>query len=97
MEINFHSYANKTNFHIESFALSLIFCNEVSSNSEVAYKINCTAVLNHLTVLKSMILNLIKKLLYLKLFNKFLTWFCLQSGTCTPVGIYHFFAAVMSS
>ena len=25
MEISFHSYANETNFHVESFALSLAF------------------------------------------------------------------------
>ena len=25
MKINFHSYANKTNFHMKSFALSLAF------------------------------------------------------------------------
>ena len=36
MKISFHSYANKTNFHMKSFALSLAFI-EVHSNSEMAY------------------------------------------------------------
>ena len=37
MRISIHSYANKTNFHMKSFALSLAFNNEVYSNSEIAY------------------------------------------------------------
>ena len=34
--ISFHSYANKTNFHMKSFALSLAFIMRLS-NSEIAY------------------------------------------------------------
>ena len=37
MKISFHSYANKTNFHMKRFALSLAFINQAHSNSEMAY------------------------------------------------------------
>ena len=35
MKISFHSYANKTNFHMKSFKLGLAFVTEVQSNSEM--------------------------------------------------------------
>ena len=43
MQISFHPYANKTNFHKKSFALSTLhfaprFHNEVYVNSEMGYK-----------------------------------------------------------
>ena len=39
MKISFHSYANKSNFHMKSFALSLAFIVRFTSNSEIAYLI----------------------------------------------------------
>ena len=41
MKMSFHSYANKTNFHVKSFCTLPCFHNEVHSNSEMAY---CVAV-----------------------------------------------------
>ena len=37
LKISFHSYANTTNFHMKSFALSLAFIMRFKSNSEMAY------------------------------------------------------------
>ena len=35
--------------------------------------------------------------LHLELLNKFFTWFDLKSCACAPVGIYDFFAAMVTS
>ena len=37
MKISFHSYANKTNFHMKSFAPWPLLQNEVHRNTEMAY------------------------------------------------------------
>ena len=50
MKINFHSYANKTNFHMKSFAFSLALIMRFKATLEMAYCFSLKTIVRHVSL-----------------------------------------------